>query len=80
MKKIFLMLAFTGIVGASSATSISILFKGHASIINNGGDKDKDKKGKKKSCTSAEGEKKSCCKKTGKTCTKGETPKAEEKK
>ena len=61
MKKLFLLFAFTGIVGAASATSIVTLNK--ATVITFKGD---DKKGddKKKE------EKKSCCKKDekGKTC------------
>lgn len=53
MKKIFLLLAFTGIVGAASATSLSALT--NETVITLGGD-DKKKEEKKK-C-----EKKSCCK------------------
>lgn len=68
MKKVLLMLAFTGLVGGLSAA-------------NTGDDKDKDK-GKKECCKKAEA--KSCCKKDGaKACSgekKAEEKKAEEKK
>lgn len=63
MKKIFLLMAFTGIVGASSALSISALTK--ATVITIGGD---EKKEEKKKCD----KKKACCK-------KDETAKAGEK-
>jgi hypothetical protein len=53
MKKIFLLLAFTGIVGAASAISTVALTKG--TVITLGGD-DKKQEDKKK-C-----EKKACCK------------------
>ena len=53
MKKIFLLLAFTGIVGAASATSAVALTKG--TVITLGGDDKKQEK--KKKC-----DKKSCCK------------------
>ena len=52
MKKLFLLLAFTGIVGAASATSVVALTKG--TVITFGGD---DKKQEKKKC-----DKKACCK------------------
>ncbi len=69
MRKIFLLVAFTGIVGASSATSIVSLTK--STIVEFKGDdkKKEDKKAcckkdeKKKAC--AEGEKKACCKAKG---------------
>ena len=63
MKKLFLLLAFTGIVGAASATSVLAL--SHNTIVNHGGDDKKgDDKKKKK-------DKKECCKKdaNAKTCT-----------
>lgn len=61
MKKLFLLVAFTGIVGASSAISVVALTK--ASVITLGGDEKKTDDKKK-------GEKKACCKKgeTGKAC------------
>jgi len=63
MKKLFLMLAFTGIVGAASATSIASLTK--ASVITLGTDDkktDDKKKEEKKSCDKD----KACCKKDAK--------------
>lgn len=66
MKKVFLLLAFTGILGAASASTIlstkaSIVM--HAGDDKKGDDKKKDK-GKEKACCKkdAKGEK-SCCKK-----------------
>ncbi len=56
MKKLFLLVAFTGIVGASSALSVVALTKG--TVITLQGDEKKD--GKKK-CD----KNKSCCKKAG---------------
>lgn len=62
MKKLFLMLAFTGIVGAASATSIASLTK--TSVITLGTD---DKKGDKKKADKKSCDKdKACCKKDGK--------------
>ena len=72
MKKVFLLVAFTGIVGAASAASFVSLTK--TAIVEFRGD-DKKKEEKKACCkkdgkdekgkTCAEGEKKSCCKKGG---------------
>lgn len=73
MKKIFLLLAFTGIVGASSANSIVSIVKPHELVVK-GGDKDKkEKKEKKDKCSekSMDSSKK-CCKKPGKGCKKDE--------
>lgn len=53
MKKIFLLVAFTGIIGASSALTVSALTKG--TVITLGGE---EKKAEKKKCDS----KKACCK------------------
>ena len=60
MKKIFLLAAFTGIVGAASAISVVSLTK--STVITVGGDEKKDDKKK--------GDKKACCKKgeTAKGC------------
>ena len=52
MKKLFLLLAFTGIVGAASATSVVALTKGTVITLGDG-----DKKQEKKKC-----DKKACCK------------------
>lgn len=60
MKKLFLLVAFTGIVGASSALSVAALTKG--TVVTLRGDEKKDEK---KKCD----KKKACCK-------KGETAKA----
>ena len=59
MKKLFLLVAFTGIVGASSAMSVVALTK--SSVITIGDEKKDDKK---------KDEKKACCKKgeKRKTC------------
>jgi hypothetical protein len=57
MKKLFLLVAFTGIVGASSASSIVALTKG--TVITVGGDEKKDEK---KKCEKG----KACCKKDAK--------------
>jgi hypothetical protein len=54
MKKLFLLVAFTGIVGASSALSVVALNK--ASVITLGGDE-------KKSDDKKKDDKKACCKK-----------------
>ena len=69
MKKLFLLVAFTGIVGASSAISVVALTK--ASVINVGGDE-------KKSDDKKKDEKKACCKKgeKGKTCSGDKKEKA----
>lgn len=72
MKKIFLLLAFTGLVGATSANSLVTLTKG--TIIAFSGD-DKKQEGKKK-C-----DKKSCCKsskeaKSTASCSAGKEAKA----
>ena len=74
MKKLFLLLAFTGIVGATSATSIVTLAKG--TVITLGGE---EKKGdeKKKKCD----KEKSCCKSketaaNGKACSGEKTTEA----
>ena len=56
MKKLFLLVAFTGIVGASSALSVVALAKG--TVITLQGDEKKDEK---KKCD----KNKSCCKKGG---------------
>lgn len=54
MKKLFLLFAFTGIVGASSAVTVTALTKG--TVITLGGEEKKDEK---KKCD----KKKACCKK-----------------
>lgn len=54
MKKLFLLFAFTGIVGASSAVTVAALTKG--TVIALGGEEKKDEK---KKCD----KKKACCKK-----------------
>ncbi len=56
MKKLFLLVAFTGIVGASSALSVVALTKG--TVVTLRGDEKKDEK---KKCD----KNKSCCKKGG---------------
>ncbi len=65
MKKLFLLLAFTGIVGAASANTLLSLSK--TTVIVLGDDKKgNDKKKDEKSCNH---EGKSCCKKgEGKSC------------
>ena len=77
MKKLFLLLAFTGIVDAASATTVTALTKGTV-IILNGDDKKQEgkKQDDKKKC-----EKKSCCKKAEGTsgCSAAKTAKAEVK-
>ncbi len=75
MKKLFLLAAFTGIVGASSALSIVTLTKG--TVITIGGDEKKDEKkkcGKGKACCKKGGEGKGCAgeKAEGKGCSHGE--------
>jgi len=78
MKKLFLMLAFTGMVTAVSASTVSVLT--NTSIVSViGDDKKGDDKGKKKSCSKDE---KSCCKKDAgkKSCCKGKDEKKDEKK
>jgi hypothetical protein len=71
MKKLFLLLAFTGIVGAASATSIASIK--NTSVITLGGEEKKGDDKKKK-------EEKACCKKEGsaKACS-GEAKGAEAK-
>ena len=71
MKKLFLLLAFTGIVGAASATSIASI--NNTSVITLGGEEKKGDDKKKK-------EEKACCKKEGsaKACS-GEAKGAEAK-
>lgn len=72
MKKLFLLLAFTGMIGAASATSISVITK--STVVTFKGD-DKKKKEDKKKCDKD----KACCKKDGKEgeakscCKKGAT-------
>ena len=80
MKKLFLMLAFTGMVTAVSASTVSALT--NTSIVSViGDDKKGDDKGKKKkSCSKDE---KSCCKKDEsgkKSCCKSKEEKKEEPK
>ncbi|MES2591944.1 MAG: hypothetical protein V4608_08670 [Bacteroidota bacterium] len=72
MKKLFLLIAFTGIVGASSALSVASLSK--ATVINAGGEEKKDEK---KKCDKD----KACCKKDAgaKACSGAGEPKAETK-
>jgi hypothetical protein len=53
MKKLFLMLAFTGMVGAASATTVASMTNVNVTV---GGEEKKDEKKKKKSA-------KSCCSK-----------------
>jgi hypothetical protein len=61
MKKLFLMLAFTGMVTAMSASTVSSFTGIAVSIVKDGDDKDKGKKkDKSKHCSADE---KSCCKK-----------------
>ena len=71
MKKIFLMLAFTGIIGAASWDAMASEVKNPLSIVKGGNnDKDKkDKKDKKTKCASGEEKKKGCCK-ARKSCNK----------
>lgn len=80
MKKIFLLIAFTGILGAASATSILTISK--TSIVNVGGeDKKGDEKKKKKEkadCKKACAADKTaatagCSHDSGKSCCKGKT-------
>ena len=69
MKKIFLLLAFTGILGAASASTISSVSKATI-VVTNGDDKkgddkkkDKDKACCKKDAKCANQKDKACCKK-----------------
>ena len=62
MKKLFLLAAFTGIVGAASANTLITLSKGTVIVL--GDDKKDDKKKDGKSCCKKDG--KACCKKDGK--------------
>jgi hypothetical protein len=71
MKKLFLLLAFTGILGAASATTILTANKGTA-VVSIGeekkGDEKKKEKGKEKACCKkdakcADQKDKACCKK-----------------
>ena len=63
MKKLFLLCAFTGIVGAASATTIATFTK--TSTVNVGGDDkkgdDKKKKDEKACCKKDANGKTSCC-------------------
>jgi hypothetical protein len=81
MKKLFLLIAFTGIVGASSALSVSALTKG--TVITLGGEEKKEEKKKcdkdkacckkgesAKACSGEKAEGKSCSKGEGKSCCK----------
>ena len=76
MKKLFLLVAFTGIVGASFTTALAAVVKHPTVCIN--GDEKKEKGKKDKSCTKADGSKK-CCKMSAKSCTKGEAAGTNEK-
>lgn len=71
MKKLFLLLAFTGVVGAASANSIATIT--YSTVITLGGEEKKGDDKKKK-------DEKSCCKKEGsaKACS-GEAKGAEAK-
>lgn len=60
MKKIFLLLAFTGILGAASASTVLSVTK--ATVVVNGDDKKGDDKKKDKEKT----KEKACCKKDAK--------------
>ncbi|MBN8702906.1 MAG: hypothetical protein J0M08_07565 [Bacteroidetes bacterium] len=74
MKKLFLLLAFAGIVGATSSNMIAASFGTKATVVNHD-----DKKDKKKDCCK-KGDKKACakdangkaCAKDEKSCSKGE--------
>jgi hypothetical protein len=62
MKKLFLLFALAGIVGAASATTLSSYTK--ATIVNVGGDEKKGGDDKKKKCEDGKKkDEKSCCKK-----------------
>ena len=89
MKKLFLLIAFSGIVGASSALSVSTITKG--TVITLGGEEkkaekkkcDKDKAcckkgGEAKACSGQKAEAKACSGEAGKTkaCCKGKTASA----
>lgn len=81
MKKLFFLLAFTGVVGAASATSFASITHSSVITITKGDDKDKDKKKKcdkdHACCKSKSGEAstKSCSgeKTSGKSCCKSKT-------
>ncbi|MDF2435693.1 MAG: hypothetical protein K0Q95_69 [Bacteroidota bacterium] len=60
MKKLFLLLAFTGVIGAASATSVVTLAKGTVITLKGDDKKGDDKKKEKKSEKD-----KACCKKDG---------------
>ena len=80
MKKLFLMLAFTGMVTAVSASAVSA-FTGTSIVTVIGDDKKCDDKDKKKACSKEE--KSGCCKKKEdgkKSCCKSKEEKKEEKK
>lgn len=86
MKKLFLLLVFTGMIGAASATSISVITKG--TVVSFKGD-DKKKKDDKKKCDkdkacckkdAKSGDAKACCKKSGTTATSSAQPAPAEKK
>jgi hypothetical protein len=79
MKKLFLMLAFTGMVTAMSASTVSSFTGTAISIVKEGDDKDKGKKkDKAKHCSADE---KSCCKKgeSTKSCCSKDGKKEEKK-
>ncbi len=65
MKKLFLLLAFTGIVGAASASTIVSHAKG--TVITLG---DEKKKKDKKACSEKDATTKSCSKESKKSCCK----------
>ena len=79
MKKIFLVLAFAGMVGGVSATTVSSLTNSNViAFVKEGDDKDKKKKSEKSCCKKTDDKKacanegskagaKSCCKKDAKT-------------
>lgn len=73
MKKLFLLVAFTGIVGASSAMSVVALTK--SSVIAIGDEKKDDKKKDEKKACCKKGEKEKTCAgdKKGKACCHAKT-------
>lgn len=85
MRKLFLLIAFTGIVGASSALTLNALTK--SAVITLGGEEKKEEKKKcekgkaccksgehAKACSGEKTEAKACCKKgEEKACCKGKT-------
>ena len=80
MKKIFLLLAFAGIVGATGMSTFAAVSKCHQEVTaEKTGDKEKEKKCCKKDGKVCDKDKKACTDKEAKSCTKACTKEKEGK-